>query len=123
MHLDARRLSQLQVFSKSELNQIGLDSIKAIGEHLEALNAALTAGDLDRVADAAHRARNETLLVGARELGEALAAVEQAAQRCSMSRVREGTAAAQSLWPPTRAALAELVAESDADGAGGKPVD
>jgi soluble cytochrome b562 len=113
MKLDAGRLSQLRVFSKSELRQIGLDSMRAIAAALDDLDRALAAGELENARDAAHRARNETLIVGAEDLGDALAAVEQATQAGRLERAREAAASARTLWPETRAALAQLVGGLD----------
>jgi hypothetical protein len=108
MKLDAGRLSELRVFSEAELRRIGADAAKAIATQLQALDRALAAEDLAAAGEASHRARNETLLVGARELDEALAALQQAARDRQLERARAAAARARSLWPPTRAALAEL---------------
>ena len=64
-------------------------------------------GEPDFAASAAgaHRARNETLLIGARELGEALLSVEVAARAGRASDVREAAAEARVLWPATREAI------------------
>lgn len=105
MTLDAGRLRDLQVFTEDELRDIGRGAIRALVEQLGTLERALAEGDLDVVAQAAHRARNETLLVGARELGEALTSVEDAARGGQGLVAQEAAAAARSLWPSTREAI------------------
>src|SRR5205807_2485649 len=71
-----------------------------------ALDRAVADGDLAAAAEAAHRARNETLLVGAGELSEAFQSVEDAARGMRGSSVGEAVASARALWPPTREAIA-----------------
>ena len=51
-----------------------------ITAQLEAIEQAMGEPDFAASAAGAHRARNETLLIGARELGEALRSVEVAAR-------------------------------------------
>jgi HPt (histidine-containing phosphotransfer) domain-containing protein len=106
VQLDAERLRDLRIFSRTELGEIGRDAIDVIAAKLEAIERAVGDPDLAAAASAAHRARNETLLIGARELSEALESVETAARAGHASRVREGVAAARALWPATRDAIA-----------------
>lgn len=105
MTLDAGRLRDLQVFTEDELRDIGRGAICALVEQLGTLERALAEGNLPAVAEAAHRARNETLLVGARELGEVLTSVEDAARGGQDLPAREAAAAARTLWPATREAI------------------
>jgi hypothetical protein len=96
----------LEVFSREELEEIGRGSVDAISGQLEGIDRALAQRDLMVAGDAAHQARNEALLVGARELGEALQSVEAAARGGRTAEVREAAAAARALWPETREAIA-----------------
>lgn len=105
MQLDAERLRDLRIFSKNELELIGRRAIDAISQQLDALDHALAGQDLAAARDAAHRARNETLLLGARELGDAFQSVEDAARAGNGSSAREAIAAARALWPSTREAI------------------
>lgn len=106
MHLDAERLRDLQVFSRGELAAIGRGAVDAIRAQLATLERATGESDLGVAAEAAHRARNETLLIGARELGEAFQSVEAAARAGRASDAREAAATARELWPATREAIA-----------------
>jgi HPt (histidine-containing phosphotransfer) domain-containing protein len=106
VQLDAGRLGDLQVFSREELEEIGRRAIDVVSRELDAVDGAVARRDLDAAGEAAHRARNETLLVGARELAEALQVVEQAARAGRESLVGEAVATARALWPSTREAIA-----------------
>ena len=106
MQLDAARLRDLQVFSQNELEEIGRRAIDSISQQLDALDGALAGRDFAAAGEAAHRARNETLLVGARELGEAFQSVEDGARAGRDSVVGEALATARALWPSTREAIA-----------------
>jgi HPt (histidine-containing phosphotransfer) domain-containing protein len=103
--LDAARLAQLRVFNEEELRQIIADVIDAVAAQLKRLDDAFAARDLVNAAQAAHRGRNEALLVGARELCEAFTSVEEAARAGDMSRARDAASAARELWPATRSAI------------------
>lgn len=106
--LDADRLAQLSVFSETELRTITADVIDAVAEQLARIETALGAADLASAADAAHRARNETLLVGAVELSQAFTSLEQAARGGAREHARRAAVTAQDLWPATRAAIARV---------------
>ena len=105
MQLDARRRRDRQIFSRTELERIGRGAIDVITVQLEAIERAMGEPGSCGSAAAAHRARNETLLIGARELGEALQSVEVAARAGRASDVREAAAEARAPWPATREAI------------------
>jgi hypothetical protein len=106
--LDTERLAQLRVFSDAELRQITADVIEAVTAQLQGLHEALASRDLRTAADAAHRGRNEALLVGARELCEAFSSLEQAARGGDSSQAEKAAQAAGELWPATRKAIARI---------------
>jgi HPt (histidine-containing phosphotransfer) domain-containing protein len=115
MELDAARLSELRVFTPDELREISADSIRAIDELLAELEQTLAGGQLAAVAEAAHRARNEALLVGARELCDAFVELEHSARREGGARARQAVDRARTVWPQTRAAIAALGAQDTTD--------
>ena len=117
--LDAERLAQLRVFTEAERRQITADVIETVGAQFERLDAAFAGRDLTTAADAAHRARNEALLVGARELCDAFAKVEQASRGGDVRRASGAAQAAKELWPPTRDAIASVFAPERQVPAGG----
>jgi HPt (histidine-containing phosphotransfer) domain-containing protein len=106
VQLDGKRLKDLQVFSPNELEAVGRRAIDSLSQQLDALDRAVAGQDLAAAAEVAHRARNETLLVGARELGEELQSIEDAAREGREQRAGEAIAAARALWPATREAIA-----------------
>ena len=117
MQLDAGRLRDLEVFTETELRDIGRGAILALAQQLDTLAEALAEGNLPAAADAAHRARNETQLVGARELSDALGSLEDAARSGRDRVAREAASAARGLWPSTREAIER--ATDRTHGAGG----
>ena len=108
--LDADRLAQLRVFSDAERHEIAKGAATAITAQLDRLEPALSASDLGTVADAAHRARNETLLVGAGQLTTGFADLEQAARGGEHELAREAAQRVKALWPAARAAINEIAA-------------
>jgi hypothetical protein len=122
--LDTERLAQLHVFSQAELRQITADVIDAVAEQLESLAAALPSRDFASAAEAAHRGRNETLLVGARELCDAFTSLERAARARDADSAEEADAAARRLWPATSAAIRRILPgdhHASAEGSGPSP--
>jgi hypothetical protein len=109
--LDADRLAQLRVFSRAELNEIATSAATVIADQLKQLDSALARGDLRTAADAAHRARNETLLVGARELTDGFADVERAARDGNPSRARAAAQRVNAIWPATHDAIDRIASE------------
>jgi HPt (histidine-containing phosphotransfer) domain-containing protein len=107
VQLDAGRLRDLQIFSSSELEEIGRRAIDAISRELDALDRALGDEEFRAAGEAAHRARNEALLVGARELAESFQSVEDAARASQAAAAGQAAATARSLWPPAREAIAQ----------------
>jgi hypothetical protein len=108
--LDADRLAQLRVFSDAERHAIARGATCAIVDQLERLERALTSFDLDTVADAAHRARNETLVVGALSLTDTLGDIERAARGGEHELARAAAKEAKAIWPATQAAIDEIAA-------------
>lgn len=108
MQLDDGRVRDLSVFTAAELRPICLGVIGAVEEQLDVLARAREAQQLAVAAEAAHRARNEALIVGARELRDAFAALESAARAGEPARAHEAEQLVRELWPETRAAIAAL---------------
>lgn len=108
--LDADRLAQLRVFSAAERRAIAKGVASAIIDQLQRLERALASSDLATVADAAHQARNETLLVGARSLTNALADLERAARGGERELARAAAQQVKAIWPAAHAAIDEIAA-------------
>jgi hypothetical protein len=108
--LDANRLAQLRVFSDAERQAIAKGASTVITDQLDRLEHAFATSDLGAVADAAHRARNETLLVGARQLTSAFGDLEQAARGGEHELARAAAEEVKAIWPPTQVAIDEIAA-------------
>jgi hypothetical protein len=103
VRLDPARVADLQIFSDGELREIAnrvIDALAALQRQLA------SAGEPSRVAELAHLALNEALVVGARELADAFGALERAA-RAGRS-IGEPLRAVENLWPPSRAAIEQI---------------
>jgi hypothetical protein len=108
--LDADRLAQLRVFSDAERQAIAEGASTAITTQLDRVEHALASSDLGTVADAAHRARNETLLVGARQLTTAFADLERAARGGEHELARAAADEVKAVWPATQVAIDGIAA-------------
>ena len=106
--LDADRVAQLRVFSDAERRAIAKGAAAAITRQLERLEHALESSDLGTIADAAHHARNETLLVGAQPLTDAFADLERAAREGEHEQARGAAQQVKAIWPAARLAIAEI---------------
>jgi HPt (histidine-containing phosphotransfer) domain-containing protein len=103
--LNPERLAQLHVFSEAELRQIMADVIDALEAQLSRIRTSLPARDFAELADAAHRARNEALLIGATDLCDALTSLEQAARSGDPVGSEQAARRAEEWWPDTRGAI------------------
>ncbi len=108
--LDSDRLAQLRVFNDAERQAIARGAATTITDQLERLEHALAASDLGTVADAAHQARNETLLVGAQQMTSAFADLEQAARAGEPDQARAAAQEVKAIWPATQAAIGQMAA-------------
>jgi hypothetical protein len=106
--LDHARLEALTLFSDDELREIVDGVVASVADVRREIDAGMTVGDLAAVAQAAHRGRNEALLVGARELDAAFAAIEAAARHGRSADVHAGVATVADLWPPTSSAIGRI---------------
>ena len=89
------------------LPRYGIQTEIVDGRDLSAWEAALAGGDLDRATQAAHRCRNDALMVGAKPLQHALTALEAATRDHDLSRAREALEQVRAVWPATREQLTE----------------
>jgi HPt (histidine-containing phosphotransfer) domain-containing protein len=73
---------------------------------IEQLEAAVAAGELEQAIQAAHRARNDALMLSADRLQSALTELEAAARVADEPRTRDALERVRAVWPPTREELA-----------------
>lgn len=95
---------------------IGADAAAIVSSMLENMTAAIddveggiAAGDLDRATRAAHRCRNDALMLGAQPLLAALTDLETATRACDEAGAGAALARVRVVWPPTRNELAASV--------------
>ena len=109
--LDLSRLEELQDLLQADLPELVTQLTTRLSDALNRIDSAFAADDLGAVADAAHAARNEALMLGARRLLKALEAVELNARDGQSLAAREALAAVNLLWPDVRAALRSVAGE------------
>jgi hypothetical protein len=104
--LDPKRVAELEDLLGADFGSV-LDSLEqSIASALEDAASALAAGDLGATAYAAHRCRNDVLMVGAAELQRQLAELEAAARGGDVDAARTAIARVHELWPHAREQLA-----------------
>jgi HPt (histidine-containing phosphotransfer) domain-containing protein len=104
--LDPQRIAELEDVLGPDFGSV-LDSLEqSIASAIEDANSALAAGDLAATAYAAHRCRNDALMVGATELQKNLAALEEAARGGELESAQATLARVREQWPAARDELA-----------------
>ena len=71
-YIDLQRIGELEDALGADAAAIAGSMLQNMTAAIEELEAALAAGELDRATQAAHRCRNDALMLGARELLAAL---------------------------------------------------
>jgi HPt (histidine-containing phosphotransfer) domain-containing protein len=104
---DLARIAELQQVMGADAATIIASMLASMTSAIEEVETALDAGNLDRVTQAAHRCRNDALMLGAKQLQEALTAIEAATRDHDESRAREALTGLRAVWPSTRERLVE----------------
>ncbi len=104
--LDPKRIAELEDLIGPELGPILQSLEQSISRTIDEADAALTTGELATVAYAAHRCRNDALMVGAHQLQDALSALEAASRRRELEAAREAMTRVREIWPGTQEELA-----------------
>jgi hypothetical protein len=105
-YIDLGRIGELE-------DVMGADSAAIVSSMLDTMTAAIddveqamSAGDLDRATAAAHRCRNDALMLGAQPLLIALTDLEAATRSLDQALADGALARVRLVWPPTRDELA-----------------
>jgi HPt (histidine-containing phosphotransfer) domain-containing protein len=109
--LDLSRLEELRDLLQADLPELVTQLTIRLSDALDRIDSAFAADDLRAVADAAHAARNEALMLGARRLFGALEAVELSARDKHSQAAREALAVVHLISPEVRAALQRVAGE------------
>jgi HPt (histidine-containing phosphotransfer) domain-containing protein len=107
-YFDLEQILRLQGVMGSDAAAIVTSTLENMTEAIEEIEAASAAGDLDRVIRAAHRCRNDALVLGARPLLKALTDLEAAGRDYEGARVAEALGRVRQVWPATRDELAAV---------------
>jgi hypothetical protein len=105
-YTDLERIRRLQDVLGSDASDIVASMLVTLTTAIERVEAAVSAGELDAAAKAAHAARNDAMTLGARQLLEALTDLEAAGRDHDNARVSEALMRVRDVWPPTRDELA-----------------
>jgi hypothetical protein len=107
--LDPAQLDSLRVFTGDRCSELVAGMIEDTGKLVAELPAAVARDDFSAVVEAAHRGRNDALVVGAREFGDVFAVLQGAARKAQLGAVQEAVERLQAMWPATRAAIVDLL--------------
>ena len=103
--LDPQRIAELEDVLGPDFGSV-LDSLEqSIASAISDADTALAAGDLAATAYAAHRCRNDALMVGASQLQKELSALEDAARGGELETARSTLARVRDHWPAAREEL------------------
>ena len=107
-YFDPARIAELQDILGADTEAILGSMLTSMTAAIERLEAGVAAGDLDEAIQAAHRARNDALMLSAARLQAALSELELAARAADEPRTRDALNRVREVWPPTREALADV---------------
>jgi HPt (histidine-containing phosphotransfer) domain-containing protein len=103
--LDLGRIAELSSLIGSDLEAMLGSLIQSMARSIEELERAIAGADLKEATQAAHRCRNDALIVGARELQTALANLEAYSRDFQLEPAREALEPVRRAWPAARAEL------------------
>jgi HPt (histidine-containing phosphotransfer) domain-containing protein len=103
--VDRARIVELEQLMKEPLPEIVAELATSMDDSIERASGALAGGDLDTTARAAHRCRNDALIVGAGPLQQALATLETAARASEAPAAGAALEAVVDAWSKTRPEL------------------
>ena len=105
-YIDLGRIGELEEVMGAGAVAIVSSMLENMTAAIDELELAMAAGDLDRATQAAHRCRNDALMLGARQLLSALTELEAATRGPDGSGAGAALARVREVWPPTRDELA-----------------
>jgi HPt (histidine-containing phosphotransfer) domain-containing protein len=108
--IDTERVVELERLMKEPLGDIVAELTQSMDESIERARTALAAADLDTAARAAHRFRNDALIVGAGPLERALAELENHARAGEQAASEIDLQDVAHIWSRTRPELLEAAA-------------
>ena len=111
VELELQRLAQLQEVMGAELPELVGGILQSLTAAIGQLEEATHSGELERAVKAAHAARNDALMIGAKPLLTALTEVETAARGGRANGAEQAMAGLREAWPRTREELQRVAVE------------
>jgi HPt (histidine-containing phosphotransfer) domain-containing protein len=103
--IDRERVVELERLMKEPLAEIVGELVQSMNESIERARQAIQAEDLEMAARAAHRCRNDALIVGAGPLQRALGELEAAARGGERAAAADALGLVEEAWSMTRPEL------------------
>jgi HPt (histidine-containing phosphotransfer) domain-containing protein len=101
-YFDLERIRRLQDVMGSDAASIVASMLTSMAEAIDELESGMAAGELERATRAAHHARNDAMMLGARPLLEALTDLEAAGRDSDEARATAALEQVRAVWPTTR---------------------
>ena len=102
VELELQRLAQLEEVMGAKLPEIIGGIVQSLTTAISQLEAAMRAGELDGAAKAAHAARNDALMIGAKQLLVSLTQIETCARDGHADPAEHALIGLRDAWPGTR---------------------
>ena len=112
VELELDRVAQLQVVMGATVPEILTGMLSSMSTAIDHVGEAMQAGELDRVAKAAHACRNDAMMIGAKQLLVALTDLENAARGGEPASAAKALVTVNEAWLPTRDELERASATS-----------
>lgn len=109
VELDLERVAKLEDILGSELSEILASLVAGMDEQIERAEEGLADDRLQDVTQAAHRCRNDALMVGAQPMLAALSELEDASRAGRLEDAHEAMRRLREVWPETRSELQRAV--------------
>jgi HPt (histidine-containing phosphotransfer) domain-containing protein len=109
VELDLERVAKLEDILGSELSEILASIVAGMEEQIKRAEEAPAEGRLRDVTQAAHRCRNDALMVGAQPMLAALSELEDASRGNRLEEARAAMQRLREVWPETRSELQRAV--------------
>lgn len=105
-YIDLQRIGELEGLMGARAPAIVSSMLGNMTAAIDEVELAVGDGDLDRATSAAHRCRNDALMLGARQLLAALTDLEAATRQADGGGADAALEQVRLVWPPTRDELA-----------------
>jgi HPt (histidine-containing phosphotransfer) domain-containing protein len=112
LELDLTRLARIREVLGVELSELIGGMLDTMHVAIDQAELAMSTGDLEGAAKAAHACRNDALMLGAKELLAALESLEQAARSGNRAGADQALVSLRTIWPLTRDELMKIASDT-----------